>query len=192
MTIDLKTVSSQQNSTFSKNFEQCVKIQTCFAGHVTTWSVRVQGRVDTSDLKFEDFFRENCENNLFSFVYRSRHEYKYFLREINVMGNLQCNFIRIISWNHYALTQLIYLFSHSVEKTSYLLSQFFAKFAEKFRQIETYRPLALIYSVKYLQKNRNYVFLRKFAQEISITSNRGGYWLILSVESLADHCRPWE
>ena len=37
---------------------------------------------------------------------------------------------------------------HSVENVSYLLSQFFGKFAEKFRQIEAYPPQALIYSRK--------------------------------------------
>ena len=81
---------------------------------------------------------------------------------------------------------------HSVEKTSYLLSRFFAKFAEKFRQIEAYLPQALIYSIKCLHKNENYAFLRKFAQEFPITSNRGGYWLILSVERPEDHCGPLE
>ena len=39
----------QQNSTFSKNFEQCAKIHACSAGHVTTWSVR--SRVDTISKK---------------------------------------------------------------------------------------------------------------------------------------------
>ena len=77
-----------------------------------------------------------------------------------------------------------------MEKTSNLLSQFFAKFAEKFRQIEAYPTQALIYTIKCLQKDENYVFLRKFAQKFPITSNRGGYWLILSIERPADHCEP--
>ena len=79
-----------------------------------------------------------------------------------------------------------------MEKTFNFLSQFFAKFAEKFRQIEAYPHQALIYSIKCLHKNENYAFLRKFAQEFSITSNRGGYWLILSVERPEDHCGPLE
>ena len=79
-----------------------------------------------------------------------------------------------------------------MEKTSNLLSQFFAKVAEKFRQIEANLPQALIYSIKCLHKNGNYAFLRKFAQEFPITSNRGGYWLILSVERPEDHCGPLE
>ena len=77
-----------------------------------------------------------------------------------------------------------------MEKASYLLSRFFAKLAEKFRQIEAYPSQALIYYVKCILKNENYEFLRNFAQEFSIPFNRGAYELTVSVESLADHCRP--
>ena len=79
---------------------------------------------------------------------------------------------------------------HSVEKTSHLLSKFFAKFAEKFRQIEAYPTQALIYSIKCLQKIGNYSFLRKFAQVILTCSGRGGSNLQLNVETSADHCGP--
>ena len=99
------------------------------------------------------------------------------LREINI---IHCN-----QWFHEKTISISenYNFSFTKEsllsrqcgKTSYLLSRFFAKFAEKFRQIEAYPLQALIYYIKSLQKNWNYTFLRKFAQEFHITNNRGGY-----------------
>ena len=77
---------------------------------------------------------------------------------------------------------------HSVEKASNLLSQYSAKFEEKFRQIKLYPSQALIYYIKCILKNENSAFLRKFAQGFLTDFNRGGFKLHSLVEISANHC----
>ena len=79
-----------------------------------------------------------------------------------------------------------------MENASYLLSQFFARFAEKFRQIKAYPLKALIYYLKSLPKSGNYEFLRKFAQLYWLWCSRRGFNLIICVEKPGNHCGPWE
>ena len=75
-----------------------------------------------------------------------------------------------------------------MEKASYLLSQYFAKCLEKFRQIELYIFQAVFHYIKCILKNEYYAFLRKFAQEFLTDLNRGGFKLQFLVESSANHC----
>ena len=67
---------------------------------------------------------------------------------------------------------------HSVEKYSKSLSQFLGEKSQFFRQIDTNLSISSFYYIKLTWENANSKFLRKFAQEMSTNSNKGGSNLI--------------